>query len=165
MDSYLLLTLAILVPILYGADLTVCGPITAGHMGSFENNLKGSSWWLDHIILWSLVVQVVAIADKGALKGKKHPPHSLQHYVCRVCLHLFSGSHYQPGRRDSIAFSTLKDLMKVVDLLKKPPLPLVNTFPGGRVRPPRSPRQSPLITPSPPLKAKNPHTLHGTTAG
>jgi hypothetical protein len=45
-ESFLLLALPVSVPILHGADSTVRGPITEGHVDSFESNLEGSSWWL-----------------------------------------------------------------------------------------------------------------------
>ena len=73
-ESYLLLALPVSIPILYGVDLTVCGPVNEGHVDCFENNLPGSSWWLDHIVTWSLPVQDAIVADKVALKGKKILP-------------------------------------------------------------------------------------------
>lgn len=41
--SYLLLSLPVSIPIFYGDDLTVHGPINKGHIDCFEHNLPGSS--------------------------------------------------------------------------------------------------------------------------
>jgi hypothetical protein len=36
---------------MYGKDSMLHFPVKEGHVNCFENNLPGSSWWLDHIIL------------------------------------------------------------------------------------------------------------------
>jgi hypothetical protein len=52
----------------------VHGPVAKGHVDCFKNNLAGSSWWLDHIILWSVEVQTAAIRDHASLCRKNILP-------------------------------------------------------------------------------------------
>jgi len=73
-EWYLLLALPISIPVLYGVDSTVCGPVNEGQMDCFESYLPGSSWWLNHIILWSSTIQDAIVAYKVVLKGKKILP-------------------------------------------------------------------------------------------
>jgi hypothetical protein len=127
LDSYLLLALLVSIPILYGVDSTICCPVTEGHVNCFENNLPGSSWWLDHIILWSVAVQATVIADKVTLKGKKVLP-TLWNPVFIDSIFLSSqGVTTDLKNEITIAFSSLKKLVESIDLLNKPPLNEVMT--------------------------------------
>ena len=126
-ESFLLLALPVLIPILFGAESTVRGPVNEGHVDCFENNLEGSSWWLDHIILWSLPVQAAVVADKVALRGKKILP-TLRGPVFTNAVFLSSqGVTTDLEEEISLAYSSLKALVGAVDLLNKPPLQVVTT--------------------------------------
>ena len=137
-ESFLLLALPVSIPILFGADTTVRGPVNEGHVDCFENNLEGSSWWLDHIITWSLPIQDAVVADKAALKGKKILP-TLRSPVFTGAVFLSSqGVTTDLEEEIALAFSSLKALVGAVDLLNNPPLQEVTTTaskrPTGKAR-------------------------------
>jgi hypothetical protein len=108
-------------------DSTVRGPVNEGHVDCFENNLPGSSWWLDHIVKWSLTIQDTVTIDKVTLKGKKILP-MLRGPAFTGAIFLSSqGVTTDLEEEISTPFLSLKALVGTVDLLNKPPLQEVTT--------------------------------------
>jgi hypothetical protein len=117
------------ISILYGVGSTIRGPVNEGHIDCFENSLAGSSWWLNYLPTWSHPIQQAAYAKREAFKGKKILP------TLRSAK--FTSAIFLPSKRVStdledeitMAFTSLKELVKAADALNRPPLPEVNTSP------------------------------------
>ena len=139
-EQYLLLALPVSIPILYGVDSTVRGPVNEGHVDCFENSLAGSSWWLDHITNWSHPVQQAAVAERDTFKGKKILPTLRSAKFTSAVFLPSKGVSTDLEDEITLAFTSLKELVKAADALNRPPIPEVNTSPGKTGRASRKAR-------------------------
>ena len=139
-EQYLLMALPVSIPILYGVDSTVRGPVNEGHVDCFENSLAGSSWWLDHLPNWSLPVQQAAFAEREAFKGKKILPTLRSAKFTSAVLLPSKGVSTDLEDEITLAFTSLKELVKAADATNRPPLPEVNTAPAKSGRASRKAR-------------------------